>query len=178
MKTKGMVIVIALLMLSSIAMASGPHGSNKWDCISGSIVSINTVDMQFVVGNTTVQVDANTVIMKERVPITFGDLVVGMNVRARGVMDKNLLLAKHVTVLCSTSLCIRVEGKIDSIDPKNMTLEVKGVIIQVKKDTVLVMKGTPIDFADLKVGMTVVAVGILDKNILTAKRVNVKYCGR
>lgn len=74
--------------------------------------------------------------------------------------------------------CVRVEGVISAIDSVAQQIVVADVTVQVTEDTVIRMKGKPFPFEDLQVGMTVAACGLMDEDVLVARRVTVKYCGR
>lgn len=72
----------------------------------------------------------------------------------------------------------RIEGTIGAIDADAQQIVVADVTVQVTADTVIKMGSKAIAFADLKVGMTVAACGVLDGDVLVASRVNVKYQGK
>lgn len=88
------VVVLALacvLMASTVAMAL--HTG-----ILGEISSIDPAAQQIVVNGTTIQLTETTVIAMKGEAITFGDLQVGMLVKAVGDPYGEVLLAKRVTV--------------------------------------------------------------------------------
>jgi hypothetical protein len=73
----------------------------------------------------------------------------------------------------------RIEGTISAIDAGTQQILVAGVTVQVTPDTVIKMGSKAIAFADLKVGMTVAACGVVDEDgVLVASTVNVKYQGK
>jgi hypothetical protein len=71
----------------------------------------------------------------------------------------------------------RIEGVITDIDSANQQLIVDTVVVQVTPNTKITMKDAVISFDDLQVGMTVMACGVMEEEILNAHKVNVKYCG-
>ena len=72
----------------------------------------------------------------------------------------------------------RIEGVIADIDSVARQIVVDGVAVQVLPDTVINMRGEELPFGDLQIGMTVAACGTVDDDLLTARRVTVKYGGR
>lgn len=74
--------------------------------------------------------------------------------------------------------CIRVEGVITAIDPGAQQITVAGVTVQVTADTIIKMRGQVQTFDYLQVGMTVAACGLMDEDVLVARRVTVKYGGK
>jgi hypothetical protein len=73
---------------------------------------------------------------------------------------------------------VRVEGVITAIDAGAQQIVVSGVTVQITPQTTLVMKGVPIAFEDLAVGMTVRACGLMSGDVLVAKNVSVMYLGQ
>jgi hypothetical protein len=71
--------------------------------IEAIITAIDAELLQLVVGDTTVQVTASTLIWRQGQTISFGDLQVGMTVAVCGFMDGDILVAKRVTVRPSVS---------------------------------------------------------------------------
>jgi len=175
---KVMVLSLAFLfVMTPVMLAADQSPAWKWARVQGEITSINSVDKQIVVDGVTVQVTSFTVIMMLQVPISFDDLVVGMVVRAVGVMDNGVLLARKINVKCDDPLLTRIEGQIDSINSTDLQVVVGTITVQVTVDTVILMKDVVLTFDDLKVGMTIAACGTLDNSVLTADKINVKYGG-
>ena len=164
--------IIFVLLVSPLLMAAGP--GKTWVRVEGKIESIDPLEKQIVVYNMTIQVTQETIIVMEGEEITFDDLEVDMTVRATGVMEKDLMIARHIRV---KGECVEVEGKIASIDPVAMQIVVDDLTIQVTATTIIKMKTTVIKFEDLKVGMTVKACGEMDGGVLVAKKICVRYGG-
>jgi len=97
-----------------------------------------------------------------------------MEVKVRGVYDNDVLVAKKINVMCGE--CVRIEGEIDSIDYTLEEFVVGTTTVQITEDTIITKKHTPIEFADLEVGMTVVACGELVGDVLTATKIKVRFC--
>jgi len=97
----------------------------------------------------------------------------------KSVVLSLVFLAVASMLTASSGVTItRIEGQIAAIDSVNLQIIVNGIIVQATPNTLIRMKDTPITFADLKVGMTVRACGILDGNVLKAHTITVKYLGK
>jgi hypothetical protein len=73
--------------------------------------------------------------------------------------------------------CVRVEGEITAIDYEAQWIVVADVTVQVTPETLIKMRGKPFSFDDLQVGIRVAACGLMDEDVLVARRVTVK-CNR
>lgn len=173
MRKQWILVLVALFLATAFVYADGPNPAKKWTVIRGEITDIIAADEQIIVDGVTVQVTEDTVIMENKVEITFADLEIGMTVKVRGVYDNDVLVAKKINVMGD---CARIEGEIDSIDYTLEEFVVGTVTVQITEDTVITKKHVPITFADLEVGMTVCACGELVGDVLTATKINVKTC--
>lgn len=72
---------------------------------------------------------------------------------------------------------VRIEGAITAIDAATQQIVVGTTTVVVTDTTIIQQQGQAITFADLAVGQTVAACGVLDGETLVATRVTVKYCG-
>ncbi len=103
--------------------------------------------------------------------------------RSAGILALGMMLLASTLVMAAGPKpgcpAVRVEGTITAIDATDHQIVVAGVIVQLTPDTVLTMKGMPITFEELAVGMTVRACGLMDdEGVLVAKNVSVMYLGK
>ena len=74
---------------------------------------------------------------------------------------------------------VRIEGIITAIDDVALTIDVADVTVQVTPATIIKMgPELLIGFEDLDVGMTVMVCGHSDGDVLLARQITVKYCGK
>jgi len=101
-------------------------------------------------------------------------------VKKVGTLALGLVLVTTTLALAAGPIpeCIRVEGVITAIDPGAQQITVAGVTVQVTADTIIKMRGQVQTFDYLQVGMTVAACGLMDEDVLVARRVTVKYGGK
>ena len=101
--------------------------------------------------------------------------------RKAGILTLGFVLVASALALAVGPIpvqeCVRVEGVIASIDSDELQIVVADVTVQVTPDTLIRMRGKPFPFENLQVGMTVAACGLMDKDLLVARRVTVKYGG-
>ena len=95
MKKAAILTALGLLVMANLALAGG---GGTGDRVEGVIASIDADNMQIVVGDTVVQLTADTVIKMNGRVISFDDLAVGQTVAACGVFDGDTLVALRVTV--------------------------------------------------------------------------------
>jgi hypothetical protein len=101
-------------------------------------------------------------------------------VRKAGILTLGFVLVASTLALAVGPIpvqeCVRVEGAITAIDYEAQWIVVADVTVQVTPDTLIRMRGKPFPFEDLQVGMTVAACGLMDEDVLVARRVTVR-CG-
>ena len=73
---------------------------------------------------------------------------------------------------------VRIEGAIASLDASAQQIVVGDVTVQVTDSTLIRQQRQVISFADLSVGETVAACGVMGSDVLVANRVTVRWCGR
>lgn len=101
--------------------------------------------------------------------------------RKAGILTLGFVLVASTLALAVGPIpvqeCVRVEGVIAAIDYEAQWIVVADVTVQVTPETVIKMRGKPFPFEDLQFGMTVAACGLMDEDVLVARRVTVKYGG-
>ena len=101
--------------------------------------------------------------------------------RTAGILTLGFVLVASTLALAVGPIpvqeCVRVEGVIAAIDYEAQWIVVADVTVQVTPETVIKMRGKPFPFEDLQFGMTVAACGLMDEDVLVARRVTVKYGG-
>ena len=104
MRSAGALVLGFVLVTSALVLAKGPNPSPAGTRIEGAITAIDPVAQQIVVADVTVQATADTAILLkpcgggEAIPISFEDLALGQTVRASGLMDGDVLVAKKIMV--------------------------------------------------------------------------------
>ena len=103
MRSAGALVLGFVLVTSTLVLAKGPNPSPAATRIEGEITAIDSAAQQIVVAGVTVQATEDTAILLkpcggEAIPILFGDLALGQTVRASGLMDGDVLVAKKIMV--------------------------------------------------------------------------------
>ena len=87
------------------------------------------------------------------------------------------LAARNPTPRSPICECVRIEGVISSIDVTARQIVVDDILVQVTDATYIHKGRQVISFDDLAIGQTVAVCGVLNMDLLTANRINVKYQG-
>lgn len=142
----------------------------------GTIESIDSINSSFAVNSITVFVNDETEIFGEdHEPISFSDLMVGMFVEVKAVLQSDsTLLALKIEIEDGEKQRITVKAAIDTI--YSNILVVGGITFETDSNTVILDEDkNPITFNDLEIGMFVKVKGVLlSPGVYLALKIRVK----
>ena len=176
MKTKVVLsLVVVAMLLASVGVASAaPAQADRPNVITGQVKSISGATLTIARGQgpeLAVLTDAQTRYhTRDNSPVTFADIQVGDALTVRGQWQNGQLLARDVLLMPD-----RAGGMVTSISGTTLAitkLDGSALTVTTTSSTKFVTKDNPnAQFADIKVGDVIEAVGTLNGAMLTATRV-------
>ncbi len=176
MKTKVVLsLVVVAMLLASVGVASAaPAQADRPNVITGQVKSISGATLTIARGQgpeLAVLTDAQTRYhTRDNSPVTFADIQVGDALTVRGQWQNGQLLARDVLLMPD-----RAGGMVMSISGTTLAitkLDGSALTVTTTSSTKFVTKDNPnAQFADIKVGDVIEAVGTLNGAMLTATRV-------
>lgn len=177
MKTKVLLslMVVAMLMVSVDVASAAQAQVDRPNVVTGQVKSISGSTLTIERGQgpqLQVLTDAQTkFVSKDNANLTLADIQVGDAITARGQWQNGQLLAKHVLLMPD-----RAGGMVTSITGTTLAitkLDGSALSVATTSSTKFVTKDNPnAQFADIKVGDVIEAVGTLNGSTLTATRVS------
>ena len=177
MKTKVVLsrVVVAMLMASVGVVSAAPAQVDRPNVVVGQVKSISGTTLTIERGQgpqLQVVTDAQTkFVSKDNANLTLAEIQVGDAITARGQWQNGQLLAKHVLLMPD-----RAGGLVTAITGTTLAitkLDGSTLSVATTSSTKFVTKDNPnAQFADIKVGDLIEAVGALNGSTLTATRVS------
>lgn len=179
MKTKVVLsLVVVAMLLASVgvsAASAAPAQVDRPNVVTGQVKSISGAMLTIERGQgpqLQVVTDAQTkFVAKDNANLTLADIQVGDAITARGQWQNGQLLAKHVLLMPD-----RAGGMVTSITGTTLAitkLDGSALNVATTSSTKFLTKDNPnAQFADIKVGDVIEAVGTLNGSTLTATRVS------